>query len=348
MHPDNIDDLFRQQLDGHATPPAPDLWARLQLPAADTDPVDAVFQDGLRGHATPPRRELWQRLEDEHLRPQPRRRRAVAWWQLSAAAVLLLFLAAGGLLWRGSYVGGAGNGVAQQPTDKTPNSTGRPTNAIVERPSVRQPQLAAQPQNVAATNSLATATQKKNQENSSTQATAPQASTSSTPIATTTRPRRAATTHRASGGHQPSSLPDAATSALARNGGRHTPHGQSTTTSSQALNSVLTPTTHSNVAPALAVATPPVAPATTPEIIEVEVRRGNARPTPPPAAVVAVADDTPAPTRRRGLRLGGLLRQADHLVHGEPMSLAEATGLPENVTVQAHLGGRLISKTIQL
>jgi hypothetical protein len=45
------------------------------------------------------------------------------------------------------------------------------------------------------------------------------------------------------------------------------------------------------------------------------------------------------------LRLGGLLRQADRLVHGE---LAEATGLPESVTLQARLGGRVVSKTIQL
>jgi hypothetical protein len=44
----------------------------------------------------------------------------------------------------------------------------------------------------------------------------------------------------------------------------------------------------------------------------------------------------------------GLLRQADHLVHGEAVSLADATGLPETVTVQARLGGRLVSRTIQL
>jgi len=76
------------------------------------------------------------------------------------------------------------------------------------------------------------------------------------------------------------------------------------------------------------------------------VRRGAARPEAAPVVAVAVATDAaPAPARRRGLRLGGLLRKADHLVHGE---LAEATGLPETVTLQAHLGGRLVSKTIQL
>lgn len=83
-----------------------------------------------------------------------------------------------------------------------------------------------------------------------------------------------------------------------------------------------------------------------PEIIEVEVRRGAAPTSPTPAPIVAAAE--PASTRRPRLRLGGLLRQADHLVHGEPVSLAEATGLAETVTVQARFGGRTLSKTIQL
>jgi len=82
-----------------------------------------------------------------------------------------------------------------------------------------------------------------------------------------------------------------------------------------------------------------------PDVIEVEVRRGPAlgQPAAAPASVAAAA-----PARRPRLRLGGLLRQADHLVHGEPVSLAEATGLAETVTVQARLGGRTLSKTIQL
>ena len=71
MLPDNIDDLFRDQLDGHATPPGPDLWARLQAqpgaePAAETprpERLDQLFQQRLHTHATPPARELWERLE---------------------------------------------------------------------------------------------------------------------------------------------------------------------------------------------------------------------------------------------------------------------------------------------
>jgi hypothetical protein len=347
---DNIDDLFRQKLDGHATPPAPDLWARLALPTADAEPVDAAFQAGLRGHATPPRRELWERLEDEHLRPQPRRRRVVAWWQLSAAAVLLLMLV-GGALWSTRYGQGLKGGQVARRTSSPNRPTSAPTPNLpapgAASPSSMQPQnpAIAPSQDFAATSPADLS--KKNQEISSTQATAPQPLTSSTPMATTTRPRRPATTPRTSS-DQPAqrSQPDVAASTLARHGGRNTPTRQAPTTTLPSTTPVPTPAPREDVTPALAVATPAAAPAAA-EIIEVEVRRGGARPALAPVAVaVAVANAEPvAPTRRRGLRLGGLLRQADHLVHGE---LAEATGLPETVTLQARLGGRLVSKTIQL
>jgi hypothetical protein len=344
MLPDNIDDLFRQQLDGHTTPPAPDLWARLALPQADADPVDATFQEGLRAHATPPRHELWERLEDEHLRPQPRRRRVVAWWQLSAAAVLLLLLA-GGALWSGSWrqastggqVASRGNGAGAAHTANRPASELPAAGATSSRP---QAAVTAQSQDVASTSPAGS---KKNQEISSTQATAPRPSTSSTPIASTTRPRRAATAPKGSEGYQTNhSQPDVATSNLAKLGGRKTLAGQSLTPLSQPTDPAVTPPAPAHEAPILALA--PAAPAATPEIIEVEVRRGAAHPEATPVVAVA-ADAAPAPAQRRGLRLGGLLRKADHLVHGE---LAEATGLPETVTLQAHLGGRLVSKTIQL
>lgn len=333
MLPDTIDDLFRQQLDGHATPPAPDLWARLQLPAAETDPVDATFQAGLRGHATPLRRELWERLEDEHLRPQPRRR-VVAWWQLSAAAVLLLgLLLGGGLLWRNGYLGSSGGGLAQSGGAGAQRTTGQATAVKPAKNTLAQSQPLAQTPELVANTALRLAAAKKNQKKVATQATAFPASTSSTPIATTTRPRRPAP---AVGSQQAQrQQPDAATGPLARREGQSTPSNQPQPTQLPAPGPA-----HPSDAPALAAA-PPAAP----EVIEVEVRRGAARPA--PAAETAVADATPAPARR-GLRLGRLLRQADHLVHGEPVSLAEATGLPETMTVQARLGGRLISKTIQL
>ncbi|MBX0289572.1 hypothetical protein K3G63_03935 [Hymenobacter sp. HSC-4F20] len=68
--------------------------------------------------------------------------------------------------------------------------------------------------------------------------------------------------------------------------------------------------------------------------IEVEVRPGTE------AAALAAA-----PTRRP--RLTSLLRQARNAVKGERVSLTEA-GLPESVTVQAHVAGRTLTKTIQL
>jgi len=83
------------------------------------------------------------------------------------------------------------------------------------------------------------------------------------------------------------------------------------------------------------------------EVVEVEVRRGPA-PAPPTVVVASAAATEPIASPRRRLRLGGLLRQADHLVHGEPVSLTEATGLAQTVTVQARLGGRTLSRTIQL
>ena len=346
MNSEDIDDLFRQQLDGHTTPPSDDLWARLQLPSpateAESEPLDTLFRAGLHGHATPPRRELWERLEDEHLRPQPRRRRVVAWWQYSAAAVLLLLLLAGGAgLWRGS-LGSKNGGLATNHPKATPAAQPRlaPTTAT-------NPELAGQGTTPLADSrtdqALAQATipaPKKNQQIFSGQATAPRAFTSSTPMATTTRPRRAAAAARAAGSHRQQS--DAAAGQLATTEQRR-PGSQPSITPSVPDTQAPVPATH---APTLALAMN--SPTTTaPEIIEVDVRRGAAPAAVAPPVILTVADATPAPTRRR-LRLGGLLRQADHLVHGESVNLAEATSLSETVTLQARLGGRLVSKTIRL
>jgi hypothetical protein len=352
MNSEDIDDLFRQKLDAHASPPSDDLWARLQLPGPTTEteagataePLDTLFRAGLHGHATPPRRELWERLEDEHLRPQPRRRRVAAWWQYSAAAVLLLLLLAGGAgLWRGS-LGSKDNGLA---TARPNNGPATPQHSAPVSPSF--PALANQDRATAtlggspadqilaqAATETATTASKKNQQIFSTQATAPRTSTSSTPMTTTTRPRRAAADARAAGGHQ---QPDAAAGQLATTGQRRP--------ASQPLITPPVPATQPTVpahAPTstLAMNSPTTA---APEIIEVDVRRGPAPVAVAPPVVVAVADAAPA---RRRLRLGGLLRQADHLVHGESVNLAEATSVSETVTLQARLGGRLVSKTIQL
>jgi hypothetical protein len=352
MKPEDIDNLFRQQLDGHATPPPADLWARLALPATpapEAESLDELFRAGLAAHTTPPRRELWERLEDEHLRPQPRRRRVVAWWQYSAAAVLLLMLLAGGAgLWRGGLGGATSGELASSKAGRSQKQPGQPTPGTgeVANELIGKNQKITTPTTGHTDNALAStpaATSEKNQQNIFGQATASRPSTSSTPIATTTRPRRA--TDRDFGSHRPQrgQQPDAASGQLATTG-RRTPAGQPLSPTRVAPTPTEVPAPR-DTTPTLAVARPTLA--ATPEIIEVEVRRGGA-PTPAAPVVVAQADATPTPARRPRLRLGGLLRQADHLVHGESVNLAEATGLPETVTVQAHLGGRLLSRTIQL
>ena len=88
--------------------------------------------------------------------------------------------------------------------------------------------------------------------------------------------------------------------------------------------------------------TPANGPATASTVITVEVRTG----TPPRLAQPAVATAA-AEAPRRGLG-GRLLQQAGHLVRGERVSLAEAAGLPENVTLNATIAGRRVSKSIQL
>ncbi|MGI4739737.1 MAG: hypothetical protein ACRYG7_31605 [Janthinobacterium lividum] len=330
----NLDDLFRQQLGQHATPPGEDLQRRL-AELAEAERLDQLFRTGLGSHASQPRRALWERLEDEHLRPPARRRRgAVAWWQLSAAAMLLLALLGGGL-WRGGYLGPAG-GLASRPAGK--GAGGARVSLGPAAPDVASgTQMASSPLAQAAPEQAmeqtTSSSERKNQKSFSRQATAAAASSSSTPIATTTRPRRTATAPQAAGSFRKKPRPlDAAAGQLATTGRRNSPASQ-------------LPTALAEVpAPAARPSLPVVAMTSATEVVEVEVRRGAAPASPVPAPVVALAE----PTHRRRLRLGGLLRQADHLVHGESVSLAEATGLPESLTVQARLGGRLVRKTIQL
>jgi hypothetical protein len=337
MPSDNLDDLFRQQLGQHATPPGEDLQRRL-AELAEAERLDALFRTGLGSHASQPRREVWERLEDEHLRPQPqRRRRVVAWWQLSAAAVALLTLLAGGL-WRGGYLKQSGSELATRPAGALPRGPRISPTPATDNPA-SPAHLASQPISQQPTEQalaqIKTTSKEKIAKSLRAQATAPPAYSSSNPIATTTRPRRAATAHQAASSIQPQRRPlDAAASQLATTGRRNSPASQLLIASDE--------TQASRPSPSLALA----AMTSQPEVIEVEVRRGPEPSRPAVAPVVAVAE--PAPARRPRLRLGGLLRQADHLVHGEPVSLAEATSTGETVTLQARLGGRTLSKTIQL
>ena len=337
-----LDDLFRQQLGPHATPPGADLQRRLaELAAAER--LDTRFRAGLGSHASPPRRALWERLEDEHLHPPVRRRRVAAWWQYSAAAVLLLLLLAGGAgLWRG-YVGqGNAGGVAagESAGAVKPEHQGGVGSSVPSAVggSVAQLQQAAQSieQQVLITKSIDLS--EKNKKKAVVRATATALSPSSSSIVTATQPRRPAPARQL-----PGSLPikpqrpDAAAGELATTSRRKAPAGRPEPAANQPTVAAATPT-----APALAATTAPMG------LVEVEVRRGPeaARPAPTPASAVAAAE--PRPERRPRLRLGGLLRQADRLAHGESVSLADATGPAESLTVQARIGGRLLSKTIRL
>jgi hypothetical protein len=344
MPSDNLDDLFRQQLGGHATPPGADLQRRL-AELAEAERLDSLFRTGLAGHASQPRRAVWERLQDEHLHPARPRRRVVAWWPLSAAAVLLLTLLAGGLLWRNGRVAQPGASLAtSRPATKQAASATAGGTPLPATPA-NTAATATHPANFASTTTTAkepiartsTNSSEKNKKSLASQATAPGASPSSPPIAPTTWAGRAATaTQAASSHHLPRRALDAAAGRLAGNGGRKSPAGQPAPATAAGA-----PASTSGPALVAATMTNP------PEVVEVEVRRG---PTPAQPAVVlaSVAATEPVASPRRRLRLGGLLRQADHLVHGEPVSLAGATGLAETVTVQARLGGRTLSRTIQL
>ena len=358
MLPENIDDLFRDGLDGHTTPPDPALWTRLANatnaagapPAADDARLDGLFSAGLAAHATPPGRALWERLEDEHLRP-PRRRRTAAWGPRALAAVVALLLVAGGagLLWRhaaglrpstelAARPGATGprGAVATRPTagplypsatgetsrqNTTTAAAGAPTEALaataapqVALATAGQPGPGRAP--VPETAALATA---KN--NFSRRATRFAALASSSPPAT----KRAAVSNSVAAQPGPARFGAPDPQAPAARGAKPLDAG------------------------ALAVTPNPVAtPASAAAVIEVEVRRGSVAPA-PVAAVASAGKFSDDDDRSAGRRvLGNLLRQARHVVRGERVSLAEATGLPENLTLQANLGGRTLSHTIRL
>ncbi len=360
MDNEDIDDLFRSQLGGHPTPPADDLWARLQAHIAAPEPaagptepaaerVDQLYQNRLGRHATAPRRELWERLEDEHLRP--RKRRAAAWWPLAMAATVALLLLAGGAgLWLG-YPG------SQHPNGTLATQTSQPgTRPTGSRGKVVAPAGPVAGISAAAATSAARVvaaaepdkvTSIQQQKNFTTQATRVPQLPSSASKAGRLAVRQSARLQR-----NAFRQPDAAAalaSQLAQ--ARPTPNPAPTTP----LPSRPVPADES--APVVASITPAVAPgsgvvplpapalATANSIISVDVRSAAAPKRPTLGSAVAAA--TAGIGQQRGLG-GRLLHQAGHLLRGERLSLAEVTGLPESLTVEASLAGRHVSKTIQL
>ena len=360
---DNIDDLFRRQLDGHTTPPGDDLWARLQAssppPEAEAhDPrLDELFQKRLATHATPPRRELWERLEDEHLRP--RQRRAAAWWPVAmAAAVLILLLAGGASLWLGFPAGNVGgNDVAVQKKKSGNNATTKQAmvaTAPVTKPAVVAAAPSATPTPttttattvstaaVAATNAAATtenALSASIQKNTTTQATRSLA-LASTASKASKLAQRLSPRHPLESNRQP----DAAAPWLplvARTTPTTPAHKYAADEQRPAPVVAANPPTP---APATVIDPARLAPAA--ELITVEVRNGEA-PARPARAIASAVAANPAPAERR--RLGGrLLHMGGQLVRGERVNLAEVTGLPENVTIEATVAGHRVTKSIQL
>ena len=97
--------------------------------------------------------------------------------------------------------------------------------------------------------------------------------------------------------------------------------------------------------PAAATAAATAASLAAANLITVDVRNGATR---RPSLGTAVASAAAAASEgRRGLG-GRLLRQVGHAVRGERLSLSEVTGLPENLTLEANIAGRHVSKSIQL
>ena len=357
MHSDDLDDLFRSQLGGHQTPPGDDLWARLaahaDAPAPVAGPaepaaerVDQLFQTRLPGHATPPRRELWERLEDEHLRP--RQRRAAAWWPMAmAAAVALLLLAGGASLWLGF-------------SNRTPSSgtlATQPAPAVLPPAASTAPQAAsgadASPAAAGSVASVATpaadaAKGSFNQasKNFSRQATRTVRFPSSASKAGTMAAQSPIRTQR-----QALRLPDAAAApaSLLAHSHRTTPAPTfplpSHSVSADEPAPVVASTTQATASAASNAALTASAPATTSSIISVDVRSSASFQRPSLGTAVAAASAEAGQSRGLG---GRLLHQVSHVLRGERLSLAEVTGLPQNLTVEAGIGNRRVSTSIQL
>ena len=392
MSTDNIDDLFRDRLEGHASPPGEALWARLQAHggddvsgtapsapgltppdnaperagtpvalqrSADPNTLDALFRTGLTGLTTAPGRQVWERLEDEHL--QPRQRRA-AWWPMALAAAVALLLVAGGAgLWLGFPFGQSNTVQVAARRGDAQGSTGtasqrKNTAAATVTKAQASPRLVAKNEVVAkaaagadleprtaAAGNFSEALEKKNAGRATRQNVL--ASSGPKADATTSGPGRRHPTG-------PARHLDAAaepTRSVARASARAAAADERRQPATPAPVVAAVPNPAAEIVPARAEPTAPAL-ARTSGVITVEVRGGGAVPALRPAqavsAAVAAAAAEPAEGRRR---LGGrLLQQAGHLVRGERVSLAEITGLPENLTLQATVAGRSLTKTIQL
>ena len=355
MPPEDIDDLFRDRLDGHATPPGNALWARLQSQSppetsadAQAERLDLLFQKGLNTHSTRPGRALWERLEDEHLRP--RKRRATAWWPVALAAALALLLIAGGAgLWPGFPLRQAQPAsVATKPSRNERQTAGnQPIKAATTSATASAHELAA----ANSASSPQSAQSHRSEKKETAQATRPAALASTAPKAGKSAPGQS-TRHLMEVNRQP----DAATAPLplvarttARPAAHPTPPRPTAadelrhTTEASRVVALTLPASAGEIVPAKPV---PASSAAAAGLITVDVRNGGVTAV-SPSKFSSLAAATEAPAERR--RLGGrLLQQAGNLVRGERISLAEVTGLPETLTVRATVAGHSLTKSIQL
>ena len=363
MPPEDIDDLFRNQLTGHETPPGEALWARLNAaPASEptteaaAERLDQLFKKNLNAHTTPPSRDLWERLEDEHLRP--RQRRATAWWPVALAAAVALLLVAGGAgLWLGfpssttklDTVAQQGN---QQPKAAAGSKQNLPTipaingSVAAETPPVSPTITDAPGAAYAVPNNQQPKTRNQKPLFSVSQATRPAAFASTAPKASVAAfgplPRHPWGSSR---------QPDAAAE-----------HPLVARTAAQtAIRPAAADEQRPDTAPTIAVAPEPIPAAeivpavqmpaaslaSAGELITVDVRNGGNLASRPTKITTTALAATNAPEERRGLG-GRLLQQAGHLVRGERISLAEVTGLPENLTLRATVAGRSLTKSFKL
>ena len=341
------------------------------------DDIDKLFREGLRGHRTTPPRALWERLEDE-LHPPKARKRAVAWWPMALAASLVLLVLAGGGLWNGWLRPGRGPELAGASQPASPDAGAKAAPATPARtaagpaPGVSRPNASAGP-------AVAAGPAKPREARRETPAAA--AKTARQPVVAQVETAAAKSDGNAVRGGQSAknglaprlratSRPVAEVAATSL---KKIPARQATRpapTASTPLNAGLgvrqpekpLPTTlapepqpAASIVVATATTTPatPSALASPAAVIEVDVRRGGgpalARLAGALVPTMSPAEATASPGRRRfGGRLGrqfdGVLGQADRVVRTARQSL---NSLP-NVTVEAHLGERTVSKTLML
>lgn len=346
MPTDDIDDLFRNELGSHATPPGEDLWARLQAGPAPEAPAslpDDLFRQKLGTHATPPPRELWERLEDEHLRP--RKRRPAAWWPLAlAAAVALLLVAGGGAWWRGNSGRLQPGASASRPSRGLPAAKGSGPRQVAATSVVPNGKTLSVP----ATNPTGSAAlASSNSDAPAVINNRPQATRSAALASAPLKAKGPATSQsrRQLVGTLPRPDADAAHNPLLA--GAEVPSKKTQAADERQ------PATGPAVASAGVSAPKAVAASLAPapektdavDLITVDVRNGSPASAQATSPVLVAGAQAPAQPRRLGARL---LLQAGHLARGERLSLAEVTGLPEHMTLQATVAGRSFTKSIQL